>query len=98
MLNRLIHKRALPKWSWLILLLAAPLLIAAGRARPAAQAACDPAVACYDAVISMPNVVGDFYLDGNLVVAGVNSTRINAAPGVGHTIDVRNMQAPGLAG
>ena len=102
MSNRLILSAKSLRLLWLLLLLlAAPWLIAARRsdapARPAVQAApCDAALACYDAFISMPNVIGDFYLDGSLVVAGVNSTRINAAPGVAHTLEVRNLQAPGL--
>jgi hypothetical protein len=91
--------RPATRWLAWSLLLLVPLLLAAGPARTAEQSGpCDPAFACYDAFISLPNVVGDFYLDGALVVASVNSTRVNAAPGVPHTLEVRNMQAPGLAG
>ena len=69
-----------------------------GAAPAADNGPCDPAVACFDAAISLPSAVGDFYVDGALVAAGVNNTRITTTPDVPHTIEVRNMQDPGLAG
>jgi hypothetical protein len=85
---------------WLFLLVSALLLLAAPRLTQAASAAqnatdpCPAEVVCFDTKISLVEVTGDFYLDGNLVASGVNSLRITATPGTAHTIDVRNMQAP----
>jgi hypothetical protein len=87
---------------WLPLAVFLALLGAAGTAaaREAAQTGtpCDPAAACFDVFISQANVVGDFYLDGALAASAVNSARLAASPGAPHTLEVRNMQAPGLPG
>jgi hypothetical protein len=67
-------------------------------AAPADTALCDPAAVCIDASLSLPSAVGDFYLDGELAAAGVNSARLVTTPDVPHTIEVRNMQDPGAPG
>jgi hypothetical protein len=84
--------------SWLLpvgLLFVLPWLLGAATA---ASEPCDPAAACFDTSISLPNAVGDFYVDGALVAGGVNSTRITTTPDVPHTIEVRNLQDPGVPG
>lgn len=55
---------------------------------------CDPGVACFDLSLSPVTLVGDIYLDGNLVVAGVNNARLSVIPGIPHLIEFRNIQAP----
>lgn len=93
--------RRLGRTGLLALLFALALLAAPGLARPAAAqqpAPCDPAAACFDVAISLPSTVGDFYLDGVFIVGGVNSTRLTVTPGVPHTVEVRNMQDPSVAG
>jgi hypothetical protein len=85
------------KTRWLLpvgLLLVLPWLLGAA---PAQDAPCDPAAACFDATISLPSAVGDFYVDGVLVAAGVNSARLTTTPDTLHAIEVRNMQDPGVA-
>ncbi len=83
------------RWLGVLLLLTLPWLLGAARGQ---AAPCDPAAACFDVFLSLPDVVGDFYLDGNLVATGVNSARLTGTPGEAHTVEVRNMQAPGKAG
>jgi hypothetical protein len=98
----LLCKQALPlpaRFAWpvvLLALLAMPWLI--GAAASEIGTPCEPEAACFDAHISLPAVVGDFYLNGELVAAGVNAARLVAAPGEPHLIEVRNMQAPGTPG
>jgi hypothetical protein len=85
-----------PRWLLLLgVLLVSPWLL--GAARPQ-QAPCDAATACFDVSLSLPAAVGDFYVDGNLMAAGVNSARLVTTPGVAHTVEVRNMQDPATAG
>ena len=93
-MNELRTRRWLSPRVWLLglALLLAPVLISADRAQVGEP--CDPANACFDVSISLPAVVGDIYLDGALIVPGVNSVRLHAAPGVPHTIEVRNFQDP----
>jgi len=76
-------------------LLALPWIIASA---PPDVKPCDPTLACFDVRISPANLLGDFYLDGNLVVAGVNSARLMGAPGVLHQIDVKHIQDPNTPG
>lgn len=79
-----------------LLLLAFPLLL--GLAPVALVEPCDPALACFDVRVSQDNLIGDFYLDGALAAAGVNSARLVGAPDTPHLIEVRNVQEPGAAG
>ena len=94
-------------WNWLLptglllalLVLALPWLLGAAPAgRPADNTPCDAGSACFDVSISLPSAVGDFFNDGVLVAVGVNSTRIVTSPDVQHTLEVRNLQDPGVAG
>ena len=73
-------------------LLLLPWLLGAAPAQ--VGAACDPSKACFDANLATPTTVGDFYIDGALVAAGAHSARLLGAPGVPHTIEVRNQQDP----
>jgi hypothetical protein len=83
------------KLGWCLVFLAFPWLLAAA---PRDVEPCDPAVTCFEARLTPDNLLGDFYLDGALVVAGVNSVRITATPGLEHQIDVRNIQDPNTPG
>ncbi len=79
-----------------VLLLSLPGWV--GGARAEGPAPCDPAAACFDAGLNPATLIGDFYLDGNLVASGVNSARLTGAPGVAHQVGVRNIQEPGASG
>jgi len=85
------------KLAFALLLSAFPLLPGLAPVSAAVEP-CDPALACFDARVSQDNLIGDFYLDGNLVAAGVNSARLVAAPDTPHLVEVRNIQEPGAAG
>src|SRR6185436_2713722 len=78
-----------------LVLVALPALVAA---RLAIGEPCDSTTACFDVALSPANLVGDFYVDGVLVASGVNNARITGAPDADHTIEVRNLQEPGVAG
>ena len=80
-----------------LLLSAFPLLLGLAPVSAAVEP-CDPALACFDARVSQDNLIGDFYLDGNLVAAGVNNARLVGAPDTPHLVEVRNIQEPGAAG
>ena len=64
----------------------------------AGAAPCDPAKACFDGMLSPATLTGDFYLDGQLVAAGVNGARLTGAPGVAHLAEVKNIREPSAAG
>ena len=80
-----------------LLLSAFPLLLGLAPVSAAVEP-CDPALACFDVRVSQDNLIGDFYLDGNPVAAGVNSARLAGAPDTPHLVEVRNIQEPGAAG
>ena len=92
----LVHNSSIAGCCRLACCLVLPWLL--GAAPAADNGPCDPAAACFDAAISLPSAVGDFYVDGALVAAGVNSARITTTPDVPHTIEVRNMQDPAVPG
>src|SRR5689334_11290226 len=84
------------KLGWCLVLLTLPWLLIA--AAPADVEPCDPAFACFDVHLSPYNLLGDFYLDGTLIVTGVNSVRLVGAPGVDHQIDIKHIQDPNTPG
>ncbi len=79
-----------------VLLLAAPGLM--GLTPVQQTEPCDPAQACFDVTVAGTGVVGDFYLDGTLVAAGVSQARLVGTPDAPHLIEVKNIQTPGAAG
>ena len=70
----------------------------AGAAQAQSSTPCDPATACFDVGLSPATLIGDFYLDGNLAAAGVNSARLTGAPGAAHLAEVKNIQEPTVPG
>jgi hypothetical protein len=80
-----------------LILMAFPMLLALAPASAQVEP-CDPALACFDVRLSPDTLIGDFYLDGALVAAGVNSARLVGAPDTPHLIEARNIQEPGAAG
>ena len=79
-----------------LVLLTLPGLASAAPAQ--GPAPCDPATACFDVGLSPATLVGDFYLDGTLVSAGVNSARLTGAPSAAHLAEVKNIQEPNVPG
>jgi hypothetical protein len=59
---------------------------------------CDPATACFEGALSPATLVGDFYLDGQLAAAGVNSARLTGAPSAAHLLEIKNIREPNAAG
>src|SRR5690349_9601620 len=60
--------------------------------------ACEPEVACFDVSLSPATLTGDIYMDGNLIVTGVNNARLSLTPNVSHLIEFRAIQSPGETG
>ncbi len=83
------------KFVLLCALLALPLLVGAAQA---VGEPCDPATACFDVALGSATLLGDFYIDGVLAAPGVNSARLVGAPATPHTVEVRNIQEPGVVG
>lgn len=91
-------KRFLLALALFVGLVALPGLAQAAQNPQTVDEPCPAEVVCFDTRISLAEVTGDFYLDGVLVASGVNTLRITAAPGVGHTVEVKNMQSPTTPG
>src|SRR5262245_22989441 len=60
--------------------------------------ACEPTVACFDVNLSPATLTGDIYVDGNLIVNGVNNAHLSLTPDVPHLIEFRAIQLPGEMG
>jgi len=84
------------KWGLILLGLVFPGLLALAPVED--NPPCDPAQACFDVTLSPLDVVGDFYIDGVLTVAGARTARLVGAPDTPHTIEARNIQEPGVVG
>lgn len=55
-------------------------------------APCDPLMVCFDIRLSPSALTGDLYLDGNLIVTGVNASRLSLNPNTAYLIEIRNIQ------
>jgi len=93
----LLSLRTLVKSAGLAAALLALLWARAGDAA-GANAPCDPAFACFDVSLAPATLTGDIYADGNLIVAGVNNTRLTLTPGAPHLVEARNIQDPATPG
>lgn len=63
-----------------------------------APAPCDTTAACFDVGLSPATLTGDVYVDGNLIMGGVNSTRLTLMPNTSYLIEVRAIQDPATPG
>ncbi|MBI5715634.1 MAG: hypothetical protein HZC38_19725, partial [Chloroflexi bacterium] len=69
------------------------VLAAFSSSQPAqAQAACDPAAACFDASFPQSNMSGDFYLNGKMIAQNVNSARLVGTPNANNVVEVKNIK------
>jgi len=57
-----------------------------------AQAACDPAAACFDVSFPQANMTGDFYLNGKMVGQNVNSARLVGTPNANNVVEAKNIK------
>jgi hypothetical protein len=53
---------------------------------------CDPTLACFEVGLSPATLLGDIYVNGNLIVAGVNISQLSLSPNPPYLIEVRNIQ------
>jgi hypothetical protein len=59
---------------------------------------CDASTACFDVSLSPATLTGDVYVDGNLIVGAVNTTRLTLTPATSYLIEFRNIQDPATPG
>ena len=57
-----------------------------------AQAACDPAAACFDAGFPQANMSGDFYINGKMIAQNVNSARLVGTPNANNVVEVKSIK------
>lgn len=60
--------------------------------------ACTPEFSCFDVSLLPTTLTGDIYVDGNLIVTGVNNAWLTLTPNMTHLMEFRAIQSPGEAG